>query len=123
MAQREQDDPCPAWGICVPFPIRAMSADSGTVDESVLELGTAPIQIYLFGGLSVFKRGLPIRSCGGARTEALLMSLALGQRRGVARERLVAQVWRRRAILASSVAEERCKVASDHDYQVKLSWA
>jgi len=70
------------------------SAVSGAVDESVLELGTAPIQIYLFGGLSVFKRGSPVRSCGGARTEALLMSLALGQGRGVARERLLAQVWR-----------------------------
>lgn len=68
------------------------SAVSRSTNEFLLEDGTAPIPIYLFGGVTLFKQGAPINSRGGARTEGLLLSLALAERRGVAREQLLAQV-------------------------------
>jgi DNA-binding SARP family transcriptional activator len=52
-----------------------------------------PVQVRLFGGLTLRKRGLPVAWRGGARTEALLLSLALEERRGVPRDRLLSQVW------------------------------
>src|SRR5438874_13833568 len=70
------------------------SARRGSFVETRGELATARIQICLFGGLSAFKLGgASIGWRGGARTEQLLLSLALGQRRGVTRERLLGQVW------------------------------
>ncbi|MDQ6672109.1 MAG: hypothetical protein M3069_15430 [Chloroflexota bacterium] len=52
-----------------------------------------PIQVCLFGGLTLLKRGTPLTWRGGARTEALLLSIALQEKGGVSRERLLAQVW------------------------------
>ena len=52
-----------------------------------------PVQVCLFGGLTLLKCGAPVRWRGGARSEALLLSLALTQTRGISRERLLAQVW------------------------------
>ena len=69
------------------------SGFEGSPDESRLELGAAPIQIRLFGGLSVFKLGASVGLRAAARTEQLLLSLALAQTRGVTRERLLSQVW------------------------------
>src|SRR6266576_1333393 len=54
---------------------------------------TSPIQVCLFGGLTLLKKGEPIAWRGGAKTEALLLSLALEESRGVCRERLLSQLW------------------------------
>src|SRR5690242_15558550 len=69
------------------------SAFEGSPDESRVELGAAPIQIRLFGGLRVFKLGASVGLRAAARTEQLLLSLALAQTRGVTRERSLSQVW------------------------------
>src|SRR5260370_6947660 len=53
----------------------------------------SPIQVCLFGGLKLLKKGEPIAWRGGAKTEALLLSLALEESRGVGRERLLSQLW------------------------------
>jgi DNA-binding SARP family transcriptional activator len=53
----------------------------------------APIEIHLFGGLSLNKFGKPVAWRGGARTEGLLLTLAVEQSRGVCRERLLTQLW------------------------------
>jgi DNA-binding SARP family transcriptional activator len=53
----------------------------------------APIEIRLFGGLSLNKFGKPVAWRGGARTEGLLLTLAVEQSRGVCRERLLTQLW------------------------------
>ena len=53
----------------------------------------SPIQVCLFGGLTLLKKGEPIAWRGGAKTEALLLSLALEESRGVCRERLLSQLW------------------------------
>lgn len=53
----------------------------------------SPIQVCLFGGLTLLKKGEPIAWRGGAKTEALLLSLALEESRGVGRERLLSQLW------------------------------
>ena len=55
--------------------------------------GAPPILVCLFGGLALFKYGMPVKWRGGARSEALLLSLAVHQTRGIPRERLLAQVW------------------------------
>jgi DNA-binding SARP family transcriptional activator len=55
--------------------------------------GTPPIEVCLFGGLRLLKRGVSVSWRGGAKTEALLVSLAIHERRGVSRERLLAQLW------------------------------
>jgi DNA-binding SARP family transcriptional activator len=55
--------------------------------------GASPIQVCLFGGLTVLKQGRPVRWRGGTKTEAMLLSLALDARRGVPRERLLTQLW------------------------------
>ncbi len=53
----------------------------------------SPVQICLFGGLTLLKKGEPVAWRGGAKTEALLLSLALDETRGVCRERLLSQLW------------------------------
>lgn len=55
--------------------------------------GTPPIQVCLFGGLTLLNRGVPLAWRGGAKTEALLLSLGIHGRRGVSRERLLGQLW------------------------------
>src|SRR6266851_5506753 len=67
------------------------SADASVNPQSAT--AAAPIQVCLFGGLTLLKRGRPVSLRGGARSEALLLSLALEERRGVSRERLLSQVW------------------------------
>jgi len=52
-----------------------------------------PIQVCLFGGLTLLKWGEPVTWRSGAKTEALLLSLALDHTRGISRERLLSQVW------------------------------
>jgi DNA-binding SARP family transcriptional activator len=74
----------------------AVDDASRSADASVNLLSAtaaAPIQVCLFGGLTLLKRGRPVNLRGGARSEALLLSLALEERRGVSRERLLGQVW------------------------------
>ncbi len=69
------------------------SADSSVSRPDANPNAALPVQVWLFGGLTVLKRGKPVTWRGGARTGALLLSLALEERRGVSRERLLAQVW------------------------------
>jgi DNA-binding SARP family transcriptional activator len=69
------------------------SAFSGSSDDCLVELAAAPIQIRLLGGLSIVKLGGPIGSRAGARTEQLLLSLALARTQGLTRERLISQIW------------------------------
>ncbi len=69
------------------------SADPSVSEPDANPNAALPVQVWLFGGLTVLKRGKPVTWRGGARTGALLLSLALEERRGVARERLLAQVW------------------------------
>src|SRR4051794_31735504 len=61
--------------------------------ENLLSSTTAPIQVCLFGGLTLLKEGRPVGLRGGARSEALFLSLAVAEKRGVSRERLLTQVW------------------------------
>ena len=69
------------------------SADA-SIGESQPNTNAAPaIQVCLFGGLTLLKRGAPVTWRGGARTEALLLTLAIHEARGVLREQLLAQVW------------------------------
>jgi DNA-binding SARP family transcriptional activator len=56
-------------------------------------VGAAPVQVCLFGGLVLLKQGVPVAHCGGAKTEALLLSLAIHGTRGCSRERLLAPLW------------------------------
>src|SRR5216683_4791007 len=69
------------------------SADPSVSEPDANPNAALPVQVWLFGGLTVLKRGKPVTWRAGARTGALLLSLALEERRGVARERLLAQVW------------------------------
>ena len=76
--------------------MHAVDDASRSADASVNPLSAtaaAPIQVCLFGGLTLLKKGRPVSLRGGARSEALLLSLALEERRGVSRERLLSQVW------------------------------
>ena len=76
--------------------MHALHDASRTSDGSVNGHGAsavAPIEVRLFGGLTLLKGGRPVAWRGGAKTEALLLSLALDERRGVSRERLLGQVW------------------------------
>jgi len=76
--------------------VDAVDGATQFAERAVDQSGTAPalpIQVRLFGGLSLRKRGLPVAWRGGAKTEALLLSLALDARNGVARDRLLSQVW------------------------------
>src|SRR5437879_5192432 len=76
--------------------MHAVDDASRSADASVNLLSAtaaAPIQVCLFGGLTLLKRGSPVNLRGGARSEALLLSLALEERRGVPRERLLGQIW------------------------------
>ena len=67
------------------------SADASVTPPSAT--AALPIQVCLFGGLTLLKWGRPVTWRGAAKTEALLLCLALGERRGVSRERLLSQVW------------------------------
>lgn len=69
------------------------AANSGLSGPQANPSDASPIQVRLFGGLTLFKKGEPVASRGGAKTEALLLSLALEENRGVCRERLLTQVW------------------------------
>src|SRR5260370_20755097 len=75
--------------------MHAVDNASRSADASVNPLSAtaaAPIQVCLFGGLALLKRGKPVSLRGGARSDALLLSLALDARRGGSRERLLSQV-------------------------------
>jgi DNA-binding SARP family transcriptional activator len=69
------------------------SADPSVSEPDANPNSALPVQVWLFGGLTLLKRGEPVTCRGGARTGALLLSLALQERRGVSRDRLLAQVW------------------------------
>jgi DNA-binding SARP family transcriptional activator len=69
------------------------SADSSIARPGNESRPAPPIQVCLFGGLSLLKGGIPLKWRGGVRMEALLLCLAVNQTRGVPRERLLAQVW------------------------------
>jgi DNA-binding SARP family transcriptional activator len=76
--------------------MHAVNDASRSADPSVSEPhanAALPIQVCLFGGLTLLKRGTPLTWRGGARTEALLLSIVLQEKGGVSRERLLAQVW------------------------------
>jgi hypothetical protein len=73
------------------------SADA-SISESEPNTNVVPaIQVCLFGGLMLLKRGAPVVWRGGAKTEALLLSLAIRERHGVSREQLPADDRRGRA--------------------------
>jgi len=69
------------------------SAETSLAEAGPTTNALLPIQVCLFGGLTLLKRGAPATWRGSARTEALLLSLAIHGRRGVSREQLLAQVW------------------------------
>ena len=69
------------------------SADPSVSEPDANPNAALPVQVWLFGGLTLLKRGKPVTCRAGARTGALLLTLALEGRRGVSRERLLAQVW------------------------------
>jgi len=76
--------------------MHAVYDTSRSADASVNRLGASaalPIEVRLFGGLTLLKSGRPVTWRGGAKTEALLLSLALDEKRGVSRERLLGQIW------------------------------
>jgi DNA-binding SARP family transcriptional activator len=56
-------------------------------------IGAALVQVCLFGGLVLLKRGRAVAQRGGPKTEALLLSLAIHGMRGCSRERLLALLW------------------------------
>ena len=69
------------------------SAGSSVAESRASASAVLPVQVCLLGGLALLKWGRPVTWRGGARTEALLLSLAIEERRGVSRERLLSQVW------------------------------
>jgi DNA-binding SARP family transcriptional activator len=69
------------------------SADSSVARPGKESRAAPPVQVCLFGGLSLLKCGVPLKCRGGVKTEALLVCLAVNQTRGISRERLLAQVW------------------------------
>jgi DNA-binding SARP family transcriptional activator len=71
----------------------SLSTDVSVTTPRTNAHAAQPVLVCLFGGLTLFKYGAPVKWRGGARSEGLLLSLALCQTRGISRERLLAQVW------------------------------